>query len=150
MICNTHNAILLIAPSNSNDVIKASPATDPWLAVRAGTVGEALRLVRLHRPRVLVMDVSMLSYGCSESDTALRVIHEVRRRLSRLSIIVLGASEDSSMEQAARSRGATIYLPINEDDGHNEARRFIKALHARDGPKKTRGSPTSGVPPRET
>lgn len=148
MICVRHNPVLLITPSGCIGVSEASHTTDPWLAVRAETVGEALRQVRLHRPSVLVLDISMLSYGCSACDQALRVISEMRRRIPGLSIAVLGASEDRSMELAARRRGVTLYLPITGDDGCSEARRFIRALHPRDRPNKTHGPPASGVPPR--
>lgn len=149
MICVRHKPILLITPSDCIDVSsEASHATDPWLTIRAETVGEALRQVRLHRPNVLVLDISMLCFGCSACDQALRVIPEVRRRLPGLTIVVLGAPEDHLMEQAARHRGATIYLPINGGDGRNQARRFIQALHPRDGPNQAHGPPASGVPPR--
>ncbi len=148
MICVPHNPVLLITLSECHDVRDTQCATDPWLAVRAETVGEALRQVRLHRPRVLVMDISMFCYGSSECDTALRMIHELRRRSTGLGIIVLGASEDLSMEQAARRQGATIYLPINGGFGRSEARRYIRALHPRDGPSSAHGPPPSGVPPR--
>ena len=148
MICVPHNPVLLITPIGDQDIREAEHETDPWLSIRVQTVGEALRHVHQHRPSVLVLDASGLCYGSSAWDTAMRVIREVRCRLSGLSIIVLGASEDHSMEQAARRQGATIYLPVNGGNGRSEARRFIRALHTREGPNNTHGPPASGVPPR--
>ncbi len=150
MICVPYNPVLLVTPTGGQDISETGNATDPWLSVRAKTVGEALRHVRQHQPRVLVVNVSTLSYGSSACDTAMRVIHEVRRRLSGVSIIVLGASEDPSMEQAARRQGATIYLTVSGGNGLNEARRYIRALHPRDGPVNAHGPPHSGVPPRRS
>jgi len=148
MICIPHNPVLLILPAGEQVGSEMGNATEPWLTVRAGTVGDALRHIHRHRPGVLVMDVSTLCYGSGACDTAMRVIHEVRRRVSGLSIIVLGDCEDPKMEQAARCRGASVYLPVNGGNGRREARRYIRALHPRDGPSRAHGPPASGVPPR--
>jgi len=148
MICVPHNPVLLITPLGEEGLRETKHATDPWLSVRAQTVGEAMRHVHLHRPSVLVVDVSMLCCGSGACDTAMGVIREVRRRLPGLSIIVLGDCGDPTMERAARRQGATIYLPINGGQGRSEARKYIRALHPRDGPSNTHGPSASGVPPR--
>lgn len=148
MICVPHNPVLLITTSCGHDASDVGSANDSWLSVRAETVGEALRHVHQHRPSYLVLDVSTLCVGSGACDTAMRVIQETRRRVSGLTIIVLGAPGDLPMEQAARRQGATVYLAVNGGSGINEARRYIRAIHPRDGPTAAHGPPASGVPPR--
>ncbi len=148
MICVPHNPVLLITPADGRDASEAGQANEPWLVARVQSVGDALRQVRMHRPRVLVLDISMLRDRCSEIDTSLRIIYEVRRRVPKLPIVVFGVADDPSIEQAVRRQGVTVYLPISDDIGHIEARRHIQRLHPRDGPNHSHDPPRSGVPPR--
>jgi DNA-binding NarL/FixJ family response regulator len=148
MICVPHNPVLLISPADGIDAGETGHANEPWLCVRVESVGDALRQVRLHKPRVLVLDLSTFGGRGSEIDTSLRMIYEVRRRVPKLPIVVFGAGDDASMEEAVRSQGVTVYLPVSDEVGHREARRHIQRMHPRDGPNHAHGPPASGVPPR--
>ena len=148
MICVHDHPVLLITPTGCIQAIEAAYAEERWLVVRIDSVGDALRQVRKVRPDVLVLDISMYACGSAEIDLALRVIHEVRRRVPGQTIVVLGAGDDSAMEQAARTQGATLYLAINGTTGRDAARRYIQSVQVRDGPANAHGPPPSGVPPR--
>jgi len=148
MICVHEHPVLLITPTGCIQAIQEAYAQERWLIVRIDSVGDALREVRRIKPNVLVLDMSMYRCGAPESDLTLRVVHEVRRRISKQTIVVLGAGDDPTMEQAARSQGASIYLAINGELGHYNARQHIHGLLPRDGPASAHGPPASGVPPR--
>ena len=148
MICVHDHPVLLITPTGCIQSIQAAYAEERWLVLKIESVGDALRQVRKVKPDVLVLDISMYACGSEEIDLALRVVHEVRRRISGQTIVVLGTGDDAAMEQAARSHGATIYLNVNGAPERDVARRYIQSLQVRDGPANAHGPPHSGVPPR--
>lgn len=148
MICVHDHPVLLITPTGCIQAIQVAYAEERWMVVQIDSVGEALRHVRKVKPDVLVLDISMYTCGSAEIDMALRVVHEVRRRVSGQTIVVLGAGDDTAMEQAARAQGATLYLTINGTTERDVARRYIQSLQVRDGPANAHGPPQSGVPPR--
>lgn len=150
MICVHHNSVLLITPFNRDEIDATENANDAWLNIQTDTVGGAMRQVLLHKPSVLVIDIStpgirIVSEACV---LAMRVITGVRRRHPKLPVVVLGPAGVHAIEQISREHGATIYLPIAGGEGMNEARRLVEVLHPREGPHKAHGPPTSGVPPR--
>lgn len=148
MICVHDHPVLLITPTGCIQAIEAAYADEKWLVVQIDSVGEALRQVRRVGPELLVLDISMYTCGTPEIDMALRVIHEVRRRVPGQTILVLGAGEDPAIEQSARAQGASLYLAINGNDQRHDARQYIHSLQVRDGPASAHGPPHSGVPPR--
>lgn len=148
MICVHDHPVLLITPTGCIQAIQAAYAEERWLVVKIDSVGDALRQVRKVKPEVLVLDISMYACGSTEIDMALRVVHEVRRRISGQTIVVLGAGDDAAMEQAARTQGATLYLAISGATERDVACRHIQSLQVRDGPTNAHGPPRSGVPPR--
>ncbi len=148
MICVHLNSVLLITPEGVDGPDQTGHTPDPWMRIEAHTVGGALRQVRHLKPSVLVIDLSEQRTDWVGFDRMLRVMTAVRTRVPRTSIVVLGASDDTDMEQAVRRQGASVYLPVSQDGGRGDARQIVQALYARHGPTKAHGPPASGVPPR--
>lgn len=142
MICTRHIPILTLVPDGhgENDVV-ALYENQKRCEVPVGSVPEALRLVRLHRPGVLVLDLTAPPSGRSAHANILGVIQAVRRRVPRLPVVVLGPVADPDIEQDARCMGATVYLNIETPKCYERADRLIESLRPRDGSDKPHAPP---------
>jgi len=146
MICQRQTPILLITPNHclSGGVSESISGDTRWLTYRAAKIGEVLRSLRMHRPDVLVLDVSKPHATPLDHVEVFRLIPAVRSRVPRMPIVVLSASQDQTVERSARELGATAFLPIDSADSRARARRFIESLHPREGLVQTHGPPQYG------
>jgi len=134
MICKRHIPILTLVPDGGEMDHASTPTGDRQRTLSPiGSAREALRLVRMHRPAVLVMDLSRASEldGCGGM---MGVISVIRQREPGLPVVVLGPIANPSIEQDARCMGVTAYLSIETSACYDRADRLIESLHSRDGP----------------
>src|SRR3954452_2630956 len=92
------------------------------VVAEAGTVPDALRMVRAHRPRVAVLDLNM------PGGSALDAIPELRRSTPETAIVVLTMQDDPAFaRQALQSGAAGFVLKEAADDELLEAIRLAAA-----------------------
>lgn len=150
MICRQPHPVLLLSPHVEGQDIDTfeDQRESAWISIRPRSVADAMREVRYRRPSVLVLDVIGECSGGTGCGMMFRVMTEVRRRSPGTSIVVLGACDDPTMEQAARREGASVYLSVSGRQSRHDVQRIILAMHDQAGPQKANGPPASGVPPR--
>lgn len=142
MICKRHIPILTLVPGGGEANHTASQSGERSRAMLpVGSALEALRLVRMHRPTVLVLDLSQPgeSSGCGGM---MKVISVIRRREPGLPVVVLGPLANTSIEKDARCLGVTAYLSIETPACYQRADRLIELLRPRDGPCQPHAPPT--------
>ena len=141
MICIHLNDVLLITP-NERLVSHGSRDDQPaWLRIEPGNIGNTLRQVRHHRPKVLVFD---LTTQCTDEPIfllMLDMINAIHGRVPGIKIAVLGAHEQPAMEILVRQQGVTVYIPLSDSQRPNDARDIIQALYSRHGPNRAHSPP---------
>jgi DNA-binding NarL/FixJ family response regulator len=89
----------------------------------AGDGAEAVRLARMLRPDVVVMDLAM------PAADGLTAIAAIRAELSETEVVVLTSADDTASATGAIRAGAIGYLV--KDSGAEELRRAVRAAAAR-------------------
>lgn len=142
MICKRHIPILILLPEEGEVNHRDTLSGDCIRTVLSdGSVPEALRLVRMHRPVVLVLDLSQPGEpsGCG---SMMKVISVIRRREPGLPVVVLGPLANTSIEKDARCLGVTAYLSIETPGCYERADRLIESLRPGAGPGQPHAPPT--------
>jgi len=147
MICIQLQAVLLITPDDDSVGGFTGSESPSWMQIQPGGIGDTLRMVRHHRPEVLVFDLSKQQTDGDLFAQLLDMIVAVRARLPRLKITALGCETQPSMERIVRQQGVTAYVPVSPNESTNEACRVVQALYAHDAPARAHSPPRSGAPP---
>jgi two-component system, NarL family, response regulator NreC len=90
-------------------VLEAEPGFE--VVAEAGTVDDAVRYVRAHRPAVLVLDLNM------PGSSSLEAIPELRRNTPETQIVVLTMQNDPAFAREALRSGAVGYVLKESADG---------------------------------
>jgi two-component system response regulator NreC len=90
-------------------VLEAEPGFD--VVAEAGTVDDAARYVRAHRPAVLVLDLNM------PGSSSLEAIPELRQNTPETQIVVLTMQDDPAFAREALRTGAVGYVLKESADG---------------------------------
>lgn len=150
MICQRHIPILRIIPGAEHTSDAVSTLTNgDWATVHVAGVVDVLRLMRLHRPNILVIDLCDTHFDTNrvnQHDDIVGIIPAVRRRVPGVPVVVLGPSQDRSVEHVVRCMGVTAYLPVGGKHSRDRARRAVEALHQRDDPAQVHGPPARDGP----
>jgi two-component system, NarL family, response regulator NreC len=95
---------------------------DLWVVAEAGTVPDALRMARAHRPAVLVLDLNM------PGGSSLQAIPTILEQAPMTAIVVLTMQNDPSFARQALQSGALGFvLKESADDELLEAIRLAAA-----------------------
>jgi len=84
------------------------------VVAEAGTVDDAVRLTKAHRPRVLVLDLNMPGRTASSS---LDVLPDLRQEAPDSAVVILTMQEDPQFARRALASGATAYVLKEAADG---------------------------------
>ena len=90
-------------------LLEAEPGFE--VVAEAGTVDDAARYVRAHRPAVLVLDLNM------PGSSSLEAIPELRERTPETQIVVLTMQNDPAFAREALRNGAVGYVLKESADG---------------------------------
>jgi DNA-binding NarL/FixJ family response regulator len=82
------------------------------LTGKAGTIAEALSLVEMTRPNVILMDINLSK---DKPRSGIDLLHIVSRMYPRIKIIMLTNLTDSSYRNMCKSSGAYMFLDKSND-----------------------------------
>ena len=99
-------------------------AEDDWdVVAEAGTGADALRMVRAHRPQVLVLDLNMPG-----EPTGLQAVGQVADACAETRVVVLTMQEDPEYARQALRSGAAAY--VLKEAADNELVEAVRAAAA--------------------